>query len=192
MELLLPNLWADAAVFWTIKNCFLLQPRGVQTASTPCLLGSGHEPACPGAERFLSGELTAAQDPGAMDKSPGAADPPPVRGRPVGWQVLCGRGWQITRGNMPGLLLFTSSGGWWLAAAHPLWREALCTPTILLRPINGTMVSPITLARHQGVNLNFFPLSCFLHLFGYYLLSGLPHTSQPYPCPSLLSMAAPL
>lgn len=70
--------------------------------------------------------------------------------------------------------------------------EALCTPTILLRPINGTMVSPITLARHQGVNLNFFPLPRFLRLFGYYLLSGLPHTSQPYPCPSLLSMAAPL
>jgi len=65
-------------VFWAIKNCFLQQIRCLQTARTHCLLASGHEPACPGAEWFLSGELTDAQNLVVMDKSCGAGRFPPT------------------------------------------------------------------------------------------------------------------
>lgn len=40
-------------------------------------------------------------------------------GQACRWQVVCGRGWQITRGDMPGLLLVTPSRGWWMVAALP-------------------------------------------------------------------------
>lgn len=86
------------------------------------------------------------------DKSPTLAHPWPL-GRPKGPQVLCGRGWQITRGNMSAHLLFTSSWGWWLVAAlsyngylpyHCPWKRT-----------NGTTLPIVTLAKNQRVNLNF-------------------------------------
>lgn len=59
-----------------MKDCFPQQTRNLQTVSTRCVLGSGPEPACPGAEELLSQELTDAQHLMVMDNSLVAGKPP--------------------------------------------------------------------------------------------------------------------
>lgn len=106
-------------------------------------------------------------------------------------QVLWGRGWQMTRGDMPRLLLWLlqEDDGWWQPSLMIITSST--RPTTFPKPTEGTTGLPVTLARNQGVILN-YPLcliptiswetkSCEFHLVPSSALCHHPISGPPWP-----------
>ena len=130
-----------------MKDCFPQQTRSLQTVRTRCLLGSGPEPACPGAEELLSQELTDAQHLMVMDNSP-------VAGKPLAlgkacresgslWQRLADYQGKHAWSFIPFLMRMRDDG------SPPPW--SLPSLPNLPRSLNP----PVITARNQVVNWNF-------------------------------------
>lgn len=136
---------------WAIKGCFSQQTRCLRTVRVPCLLGSGREPACPGAEEFLFRELT--------DRRRGSRDdaqkpPSPSAGQPCSGEGLQGVRFSVAGAGKPAEearpvlshSLPQEDDGW----LSLMMVTSSTLPPMFPGPINGTSAPPVTPARNQS------------------------------------------